>query len=61
MTFDTWKEAREHAVTRARTSGLYVAIRKCNEFGKTVFRVTFVSKSDADFHNAEVVKPTDVI
>ena len=56
MTFDDWKPARVEAEALAKRTGLDVAIRKVNEYGRTRFSVRFAAVQDSDYARAEIVK-----
>ena len=55
MVFYNYRVAFNHAKIKARESGLDVAIRKVNEFGKIKFAVSFACKMDSDYAKAEIV------
>lgn len=54
-----YQEARDEAHRKARESNLPVAIRKMGLGGG--YQTLFVSPSDADYHNCEIIRPSDPI
>lgn len=55
-TFTDYRDAYAEAIRRTRDGNLDVAIRKCREYGRTVFVVRYASRNDSDYATAEIVK-----
>ena len=52
-----YDDAVIEAATRATRDGLDVAIRKCKEYGRIVFNVSYASRNDSDYARAEIITP----
>lgn len=55
-----YEQAVRYAREQARATGLDVAIRKCREYGRTVYNVAFACRNDSDYARAEIVKASEV-